>query len=158
MTAVADLVARLQELHARTAETPLFNPVFQLAHNLSRKLEAGELTLDDFDALIAELEVAALGARAARMTAMIGPVGEAENAAEFAASLDAPDFAAFAERWERPQLHAVFTAHPTFLLTPAQTAAVASAASNGSAIDPASIAGARPKITSTRVSPLRPCL
>ena len=34
-----------------------------------------------------------------------------------------------ARAWEAPQLHAVFTAHPTFLLAPAQTEAVAARAS-----------------------------
>ena len=47
----------------------------------------------------------------------------------------ARDFAAFRARWEHPQLHAVFTAHPTFLLTPAQSEAVAAAASSDEPID-----------------------
>jgi hypothetical protein len=37
-------------------------------------------------------------------------------------------FAEFRNRWERPLLHAVFTAHPTFLLSPAESDAVAEAA------------------------------
>src|SRR5690606_19443845 len=45
------------------------------------------------------------------------------------ASVD--DFAAFRVRWERPQLHAVFTAHPTFLLAPQEASAVADKASSG---------------------------
>ena len=53
MRTVAELAARLQALHARTAETPLFNPVFQLSLDLSRRLESGELTLDDCESLIA---------------------------------------------------------------------------------------------------------
>jgi phosphoenolpyruvate carboxylase len=40
-------------------------------------------------------------------------------------------FGQFRARWERPLLHVVFTAHPTFLLTPAQADAVASAATTG---------------------------
>ena len=36
---------RLAELHARTAETPLFNPVFQLGLEISRGLEDGRVTL-----------------------------------------------------------------------------------------------------------------
>ena len=66
MTGVADLDNRLQELHVRTRETPLFNPVFQLGLELSRQLESGEMNLDQIEALVAELECeglrAALGA------------------------------------------------------------------------------------------------
>jgi len=45
MTRLAALDQRLQELHVRTAETPLFNPVFQLGLELSRELESGQLSL-----------------------------------------------------------------------------------------------------------------
>ncbi len=134
MTGVSDLSERLQELHQRTVETPLFNPVFQLGHDLSRQLEAGEMSLDDFEALIAELEVASLGDRAARLKRMVSPIGAEANAAALADTLEANDFQAFRAQWERPQLHAVFTAHPTFLLTPAQSDAVAAAASSGEEI------------------------
>ena len=48
----ADLSARLQELHARTRETPLFNPVFQLGLDLSRALEDGATDLDALEALV----------------------------------------------------------------------------------------------------------
>ena len=34
-------------MHARTQETPLFNPVFQLAHDISRTLEAGDVPLEE---------------------------------------------------------------------------------------------------------------
>lgn len=54
MKTVAKLRARLQKLHERTAETPLFNPVFQLSHDLSRLLEDGGLNLDNLDSLVAE--------------------------------------------------------------------------------------------------------
>jgi phosphoenolpyruvate carboxylase len=147
VSSFAELSEELQRLHSRTVETPLFNPVFQLAHNLSRRLEDGELTLDDFDGLIAELEVAALGERAERLAGMVEPVDEAQNATALAASLDAPDIASFKARWECPQLHAVFTAHPTFLLTPAQWQAVAESASGHGPIDPACLAGERPTIS-----------
>ena len=41
MKTLAGLTDRLQALHARTAETPLFNPVFQLSLELSRLIERG---------------------------------------------------------------------------------------------------------------------
>ena len=56
MTGVADLGRRLQELHVRTTETPLFNPVFQLGLELSRRIEGGKLSLDDVATLVAELQ------------------------------------------------------------------------------------------------------
>ena len=147
MTSVAALTARLQELHIRTEETPQFNPVFQLAHGMSRQLEGGELSLDDIEAAIADLEVDALQARADRLAAMVAPLDAAGNASALAADLTDTDFDAFAARWARPCLHAVFTAHPTFLLTPDQSEAVAAAASSGGRVDPAVVNSARPQVT-----------
>ncbi len=132
MTLAAALEARLQELHLRTAETPLFNPVFQLGLELSRRIETGEMPLGAVEALVAELECDGLQTRAARLSRLIAPVGPADNAARLAALADAPDFAAFAARWQYPLIHVVFTAHPTFLLSSVQSAAVADAATSGS--------------------------
>lgn len=131
MSLSANLAARLQDLHSRTAETPLFNPVFQLGLELSRQLESGALTLADIAALVAELECDGLMARAARLERLVAPVDPEANAARLDALADAPDFAAFAARWRQPLAHIVFTAHPTFLLSRAQAAAVAAAASSG---------------------------
>lgn len=147
MTGISDLSEQLQELHQQTVETPLFNPVFQLAHNLSRKLEAGEMSLDDFEALIAELEIAALGERAHRLESMASPIGADANEAALGDTLETGDFAGFCAQWERPQLHAVFTAHPTFLLTPEQSEAVASAAGSGADIPKDCVGGKRPQVT-----------
>jgi len=147
MSGIDTLTQRLQDLHQRTVETPQFNPVFQLAHELSRQLEGGEMTLDDFEALIAELEVAALGQRAHRMERMVSPIAEDANEAALGDTLETSDFAAFRAQWERPQLHAVFTAHPTFLLTPDQSEAVASAASSGTQITKDCVGGERPQVT-----------
>jgi phosphoenolpyruvate carboxylase len=149
MRTVADLSERLQALHRRTEETPLFNPVFQLSLDLSRLLEHGELTLDDCASLIAELECDALKSRAERLRRLVAPVALAANAEALDADLAAPDFDAFRQRWEHPQLHAVFTAHPTFLLTPPQSAAIAAAASSDEAIDAGvcAVPAERPTIT-----------
>ena len=144
---VEDLTARLQDLHKHTFETPMFNPVFQLSLDLSRKLEAGDLTLADCEAMIAELEVAALNKRAERLGRMAAPIAAADNAAALEEALDEPDFATFRARWERPQLHAVFTAHPTFLMTPAQSEAVAAAASGEGEITKDCVGGERPAVT-----------
>lgn len=135
MKSVAALEARLGELHQRTRETPLFNPVFQLALDLSRALEGGEMSLDDMGALVAELECDGLKARADKLRGLLAaPPAPPPLAQE-------DDFETFRTRWERPQLHAVFTAHPTFLLAPAQAEAVARAASSPGEVDDAVRAG-----------------
>ncbi|MXP29480.1 phosphoenolpyruvate carboxylase [Porphyrobacter algicida] len=110
--AVAPLLERLRELAQHTAQTPLYNPVFQLSHELSRELERGEIALDDIEAWVGELYDESLGARAARIRRLL-----AEPAPD---AVPPEDFAMFRGRWENPVLHAVFTAHPTFLLSPAE--------------------------------------
>ena len=125
MKTLPALEARLGELHQRTRETPLFNPVFQLSLDLSRALEGGELSLDDLAAMVAELECDGLSSRAAKLRTLL-----AAPPAPVPLAGDDDEFEAFAARWQRPQLHAVFTAHPTFLLTPEQSEAVAAAASS----------------------------
>ncbi len=147
MTSVADLTQKLQELHLRTVETPLFNPVFQLAHDLSRQMEAGEISLDDIEAAIAELEVKSLEERSQRLKRMVAPLDQGSNEAALAGTLTTGDFAAFQARWQHPNLHAVFTAHPTFLLTPDQSAAVAASAVSGTAIGNDVVGQERPQVT-----------
>ncbi len=147
MKTVSDLSDRLQDLHHRTEQTPLFNPVFQLAHDLSRALEGGEMSLDDFEAIVAELELVSLNERATRLSKMVSPVDNQANENALAESFDGADFEAFKTRWERPSLHAVFTAHPTFLLTPDQSAAVAAAASGTGKIDTSCAGSTRPQVT-----------
>ncbi|MGE3692543.1 MAG: phosphoenolpyruvate carboxylase [Novosphingobium sp.] len=132
MTSGSDLRQRLAVLHERTAESPLFNPVFQLSLELSRKLEAGDLSLDGIGALVAELECESLQSRASRLVRLLAPVDPDENRKRLGSlACTGGNFAQFASQWEHPLFHVVFTAHPTFLLTPAQSAAVTAAASSG---------------------------
>lgn len=148
MTSLADLLARLQALHGRTEETPLFNPVFQLSLDLSRQIESGALPLEECAGLIAELECHALQSRAARLRRLTAPASGEADRDLLAGPPDQADFTTFRSRWERPLLHAVFTAHPTFLLTPDQSDAVAHAASHEGPIDAACVApGERVPIT-----------
>ncbi|ABC62197.1 phosphoenolpyruvate carboxylase [Erythrobacter litoralis] len=145
MKSVTDLRERLQDMHSRTAETPLFNPVFQLSLDLSRALEAGELSLDDLESMICELETTALEDRAARTRRLLALPGTDT----WRLGPDFADFGAFREHWEQPRLHAVFTAHPTFLLTPDQASSLASAITgDGSVADAACTATEdRPAVT-----------
>ena len=121
---LASLSDRLRVLHRQTRETPLFNPVFQLSLDISRKLENGELDIGQLAGLVDELEAQSLDARASRLKKLLRP----DRAGERLTQLSAPkgDFKAFRAFWERPHMHAVFTAHPTFLLSPQQSEAVAS--------------------------------
>lgn len=129
MKTVDALRSRLEELHQRTAETPLFNPVFQLSHDLSRQLESGALDLAAVEGLVAELECEALQSRAARLRRLVAPTDRAANLHGLATLLHEEDgFSEFRKRWEAPLMHAVFTAHPTFLLGPVEADAVAAAA------------------------------
>lgn len=144
------LLERLKELHVRTRETPLFNPVFQLGLEISRALENGSMTLDSIEALVEELECASLQARAIRLKRILSPVTPEANAAALSNVMASnSDFEAFKARWAAPFLHAVFTAHPTFLLTPEQSAAVAEAASHDGEVTRSvcSASGERPAVT-----------
>jgi phosphoenolpyruvate carboxylase len=129
-----DLRARLQALHKTTAETPLFNPVFQLSLDVSREIEGGTLSLSGVESYVAELECEALQSRASRLIKLLSPVQQEDNLFAFRALVEASaktSITDFAERWSRPFVHVVFTGHPTFLLTAAQSDAVAAAASSG---------------------------
>lgn len=130
-----DLRDRLQELHALTAQTPLFNPVFQLSLDVSRELESGRLDLKGIAGLVNDLDCEALQSRALRIRRLLAPVALDDNLARLRELADASatilGFDGYCARWGQPLLHAVFTGHPTFLLTPAQSDAVAEAASTG---------------------------
>ena len=147
MKSVAELTQRLSDNHKRTEQTPLFNPVFQLSLDLSRMLEGGELSLADCESMIAELECEALGERSHRLNRMAAPISASENAAALLEATQETEFAAFSDRWSSPQLHAVFTAHPTFLMTPDQSDAVAQAATQGGGVDAGCVGSERPQVT-----------
>ncbi len=131
MTKVADLNARLQDMHALTSQAPLYNPVFQLSLDLSRQIEGGELGYKGLNALVSELECDALQSRATKLHRLLAPVSMADNDAALAKAGKDETFEAFAARWATPVQHIVFTAHPTFLLNGAQSDAVAQAATKG---------------------------
>lgn len=133
MSKIAELDARLDELHQQTRDTPLFNPVFQLGLELSRRIESGELDFAQLEAMVAELECEGLTARADRLARLVAPLDPAGNLDRIGAlAAQDADFDSFAARWRSALVHVVFTAHPTFLLTRAQAAAVARTATDQS--------------------------
>lgn len=131
------LTERLKELHKLTAQTPLFNPVFQLGLDLSRELESGKTDLKQIRNIVKELECEALQIRAQHLHSLIAPTGENENLVSFrelvekSAKQNKGDFEGFNKVWSRPFLNAVFTAHPTFLLNRDESERVAEAATIG---------------------------
>ncbi|AWW73817.1 phosphoenolpyruvate carboxylase [Erythrobacter sp. KY5] len=150
LTTLGSLSERLQELHARTRETPLFNPVFQLGLDLSRSLEGGVMDLDALEDLVVEMECSSLKARAKRLERLVAPVEPQANTTALKEALGpGEDFNAFRARLETPSLHAVFTAHPTFLMTPAHTTVVAEAAATGAKLscDACATSEPRPAVT-----------
>ncbi len=126
-----DLSTRLRDLHNLTSENPLFNPVFQLGHELSKEIEAQSLSLSDIGDLLSDLECESLKGRANRLIKLLTPLDKQANLDRFTALFnETQDFDEFSARWKRPIFHIVFTAHPTFLLTAQQSDAIADAASN----------------------------
>lgn len=124
---ITGLSSRLEALHEWTVDTPLFNPVFQLSLEISRAIEDGGLRLDEIDNMIDQLEIEGLEARAARLIRLVGPIDGQRNLERLVAFLDDdPDIVM--ARWSQPIVHIVLTAHPTFLLSKAQSAHVAALA------------------------------
>ena len=114
------LAERLVALRAEVRADPLTNPVRQLAHELSRALEGGALTLDKLSGLVGLLDRDAFALRAAhvRRYARLGDEDATLGAAVAALSDGFDDFAGFSAYWSRRIETVVFTGHPTFLLRP----------------------------------------
>ncbi len=130
------LMSRLAELYDGVGESPMSNPVAQLGFELSRKLEAGALVLDDFEESAGVLVQDAFLKRASRLHDFLAPTEPTVNEARFSAL--ATDSASngyddYADRWTRPLLGCVFTAHPTFLLSPRAYCALAEHAADPAA-------------------------
>ncbi|MBO6550281.1 MAG: phosphoenolpyruvate carboxylase [Rhizobiales bacterium] len=125
---LTDLASRLDQYWKRIANEPQFNPVKQLAFELSRELEAGRLSLDDFSSMIKILSDRALLSRANTMRSYIGEAniedasddlirfrGLVHEVAHEKGQLI--PFEAFKAELERPRKGVVFTAHPTFSMS-----------------------------------------
>lgn len=113
----------LRKLRTQIPDQPSLNPIVNVAFDLSRRLEAGHIALDDLKALAGRLMDRACVVRARRLRERIGYVDAATTAKDFTEFVEAsvpkdlsPDaaFKAFEERWSRARAGIVFTAHPTF--------------------------------------------
>ncbi|MFM7028310.1 MAG: phosphoenolpyruvate carboxylase [Chakrabartia sp.] len=148
MDQIRALAARLETLHQRTADTPLFNPVFQLSLEVSRDLEAGRLDLAAISHMVTALEQDGLAARAGRLHRLLAPIDRSENLRRARVGLG-ESLAEAQARWGAPSAHIVFTAHPTFLLNRAQAEAVARRAEAGpqGPLDPEEMSAEPDRIT-----------
>jgi len=97
---------------------------------MSRKLEAGEVSIDELKALAVRLMDSACIHRARRLRERIGFVDHMDTLREFSAFVESriPEegsdddrFAEFSRRWARARNGVVLTAHPTFGLSEALT-------------------------------------
>ncbi|ODA66561.1 Phosphoenolpyruvate carboxylase [Methyloligella halotolerans] len=115
---------RMREYRDRVPFEPQSNPVRQLALDLSRALEAGEISREDLEAIAKALSDQALVRRAKNSVRYLGD-RDADQLAEIVREQvrdsafkkgERISFAKFRARWEKPREGIVFTAHPTFAI------------------------------------------
>jgi phosphoenolpyruvate carboxylase len=108
----------LRALRTKIPDTPALNPIVNLAFDLSRQLEAGEISFDEVKALAGRLMDRACVQRALHLRERVGFVDRATTYKEFTDFVEgaaaAADFETFKARWERARTGIVLTAHPTF--------------------------------------------
>jgi phosphoenolpyruvate carboxylase len=130
----------LRDLRSNLPDAPWLNPIVSVAFQLSRRLEAGEITLPDLRDLTARLMDRALLNRARTLRERVGlQDGNKENGDGFAALVAAtisregetPDFEAFQAAWSRAKAGIVLTAHPTFGVSEALSAQMVEIAASG---------------------------
>jgi phosphoenolpyruvate carboxylase len=125
----------LRALRTKIPDTPALNPIVNLAFDLSRRLEAGEIGFEDVRALAIRLMDRACVHRARHLREHIGFVDAPATYKEFAdyigSTAKTGDFDAFKARWERARTGIVLTAHPTFGLSEALSHKMAEVALDG---------------------------
>ena len=142
----SSLLALIAGARARAAEDPFGNPVLAAALAISRMLDEGELDEIRLTQAIAALRDEAAADRARRLAAYVGGTAPAESDRTFqriAAQLIRPDpddsplpLRDVRASLERARYACVFTAHPTFAVSPETYAWLAAAASGSAAPHP----------------------
>lgn len=115
----------------RIAEDPMTNSVFALAQTLFRDIEQGETSLDEVAGLIDEAHFLVVSERAARLRDRHDGAKPGTIWAQVRSQLEniaAEGLTAFRAAVEEARGGVVFTAHPTFSLSPALRAAIAAEA------------------------------
>jgi phosphoenolpyruvate carboxylase len=138
-TSAHSLLALIAAARERAVEDPFGNPVLAAALAISRQLDDGRLDDASVAAVIGELRDAAAADRARRVADYVGGTTLADTEAalrELASRLIRPDpddsplpLRTIRAELERPRYACVFTAHPTFAVTPATYRAIEAAAS-----------------------------
>ncbi len=114
---------QLRQMRTQIPDQPNLNPIVNVAFDLSRRLEGGEISMVDLRALASRLMDRACTQRARRLRARIGFTDSQATLKDFMEGIDATantavdgdlGFAQFKERWERARSGIVLTAHPTF--------------------------------------------
>ncbi|MEQ1712838.1 MAG: phosphoenolpyruvate carboxylase, partial [Hyphomicrobium sp.] len=130
----------LRTLRARIPDEPQLNPILNVAFDLSRRLEAGQIDFAEFKALAGRLMDRAAARRAIRLRDRIGHADTTATLKEFASFVEAslPEggdagagLAALMARWDRARTGIVLTAHPTFGLSEALTRRMVEIAASG---------------------------
>ncbi|HUA33646.1 MAG TPA: phosphoenolpyruvate carboxylase [Candidatus Binataceae bacterium] len=119
--APAALEAGLASLRERSAADPFSNPIVLFAIDLSRRIDRGEISLHDLDALVRDLTVDAFAGRARRLHTYLGETDADANRAAITTHIEelakSNDFDRFRTTVERPVFGVVLTAHPTFAIS-----------------------------------------
>jgi len=140
-----ELRERLRVLRAEIPDRPGLNPIINVAFDISRRLEAGEIGLIDLRAIAGRLMDRACTGRARRLKSRIGLVDHNTTLKSFMDSIDglmaADDATAggaagagydlFAARWKAARSGVVLTAHPTFGISEALSRHMVELASDG---------------------------
>lgn len=115
-----DLERTLEACRTAAGEDPFANPFLLFAVRLGRRLDDGDLDLDQVEAVTQALTADAFEARAKRFGRYLGETDPAANrqavAALFEQAAAGGDFEAFKAFVGRASFGVVFTAHPTFSL------------------------------------------
>lgn len=135
-----ELTAEIARARSDARDDPFGNPVLRVTLWLTRRMDRGEIGIEDARALVRRFGREALVARAGRLAHYVGLETPEETAfgtlaerlASTAETTDDP-FDSYREAVERPRFAAVFTAHPTFGMTRRLAHALASLASGGQA-------------------------
>ena len=117
-------VDELRALRTQIPDIPSLNPIVNVAFDLSRRLEAGDIAFDELKALAGRLMDRACVHRARHLRERVGFVDRGTTYKEFhdlrrKRRGRGRIFEAFKARWERARTGIVLTAHPTFGLSDA---------------------------------------
>ncbi len=134
-----ELREELRALRRQIPDTPALNPIVNVAFDLSRRLEAGDIAFDELKALAGRLMDRACVERARQLRACVGFVDPATTFRDFSdyvqSTAKGADLEAFRARWERARTGIVLTAHPTFGLSNALSRRIVDIAVSDAAAD-----------------------